>query len=625
MTVLPRFFHNLFLVLPLLLLAACGGSDKTEDATAVTVSASTSSLDIAFPERFTTIFATVRDTDGTLLRNATVQFSTSLGSFSATEVLTRTTEETGRGGSNDAGEGVAAVRLYPGQSAGTATVTAYVNGVQTTTTITVAGTAPEPERPAPASISITASERAIFVAGVGQMESSTITVRLLTSTGGAAQDAPAGVNNVRVSFATQPNGGELLFGTQASGQLVQHDKTVDVATSNGVATLTLSSGRLPGVIELKAEALTNDGTSYNPVIEATISALSIASGPTHSIVLSYPRENAIEDMGNGIYRRIGGLLATDRYGNPVADGTVVNLGIIDSVLLSNRAPQINYGFSSTVIDGNASTTANTALLTDLSNALFKSAVLTRNNTSRFIEAQDRVLLLNAQAEDKSRFVAALPDQDISLTTNKAYVNTASQLEYMVGASLLGAQIAGVDPAKEELVSGQAVTTDGAATFYLTYPANQNTIRAGCVDPSVETRFLPQGSAQVWVVAEASGSSATTIDNQECFDYMAPATITETTGQSAIRGSTVLQLEVEDASSIRLPFLNISSSVSYGSANTGGLSVTVGSCNSGTNNRTNTNGLCSLPITVSGGNSDDTATVSLSTSGGNTLAINVTVP
>jgi len=625
MTVLPRFFHSLFLVLPLLLLAACGGSDKTEDATAVSVSASTANLDIGFPDRFTTISATVRDTDGALLRNATVQFSTNLGSFSATEVVTRTTAETGRGGSNDAGDGVAAVRLYPGQSAGTATVTAYVNGVQTTTTITVAGTTPEPERPVPASISITASERAIFVAGVGQMESSTITVRLLTSTGGAAQDAPAGVNNVRVSFTTQPNGGELLFGTQASGQLVQHDKTVDVATSNGVATLTLSSGQLPGVVELKAEALNSDGTSYNPVIQATISALSIASGPTHSIVLSYPRENAIEDMGNGIYRRIGGLLATDRYGNPVADGTVVNLGVIDSVLLSNRAPQINYGFSSTVIDGNASTTADSALLTDLSNALFKSAVITRNNTSRFIEAQDRVLILNAQAADKSRFVAALPDEDIRLTTNKAYVNTASQLEYLVGASLLGAQIAGVDPAKEELVSGQAVTSDGAATFYLTYPANQNTIRAGCVDPDVETRFLPQGSAQVWVVAEASGSSATTIDNQECFNSISPTTITESTGQTAISGSTVLQLEVEDASSIRLPFLNISTSVSYGSTNTGGLLVTVGNCNSGTNRRTDTNGFCRLPITVSGGNSTDTATVSLSTTESNTLTIRVTVP
>lgn len=624
MTVLPRFLSTLLLILPLLLVTGCG-SDKTEDATAVTVSASSASLDIGFPERFITLSATVRDTDGSLLPNATVQFNTNLGSFSATEVMTRTTAETGRGGSNDAGNGVATVRLYPGQSAGSATVTAYINGVQTTTTVTIAGTAAEPERPVPASISIAASERAIFVAGVGQMESSTITVRLLTSTGGAAQDAPAGVNNVRVSFVTQPNGGELLFGTQASGQLVQNTKTVDVATSNGVATLTLSSGQLPGVVELKAEALNNSGTSYSPAIQATISAMSIASGPTHSIVLTYPRENAIENMGNGIYRRIGGLLATDRYGNPVADGTVVNLGVVDSVLLSNRAPQINYGFSSTVIDGNASTTSNSTLLTDLTNALFKSAVITRNNTSRFIEAQDRVLILNAQAADKSRFVAALPEQDISLTTNKAYLNTASQLEYMIGASLLGAQIAGVDPAKQELVSGQAVTSDGAATFYLTYPANQNTIRAGCVDPDAETRFSPQGSAQVWVVAEASASSATTIDNQECFNYMSPATITETTGQTAIRGSAVVQLAVEDASSIRLPFMNISTSVSYDSANTGGLLVTVGNCNSGTHRMTDSNGLCRLPINVSGSNSTDTATLSLSTIEGNTLTISVTSP
>lgn len=624
MTVLPRFLSTLLLILPLLLVTGCG-SDKTEDATAVTVSASSASLDIGFPERFITLSATVRDTDGSLLPNATVQFNTNLGSFSATEVMTRTTAETGRGGSNDAGNGVATVRLYPGQSAGSATVTAYINGVQTTTTVTIAGTAAEPERPVPASISIAASERAIFVAGVGQMESSTITVRLLTSTGGAAQDAPAGVNNVRVSFVTQPNGGELLFGTQASGQLVQNTKTVDVATSNGVATLTLSSGQLPGVVELKAEALNNSGTSYSPAIQATISAMSIASGPTHSIVLTYPRENAIENMGNGIYRRIGGLLATDRYGNPVADGTVVNLGVVDSVLLSNRAPQINYGFSSTVIDGNASTTSNSTLLTDLTNALFKSAVITRNNTSRFIEAQDRVLILNAQAADKSRFVAALPEQDISLTTNKAYLNTASQLEYMIGASLLGAQIAGVDPAKQELVSGQAVTSDGAATFYLTYPANQNTIRAGCVDPDAETRFSPQGSAQVWVVAEASASSATTIDNQECFNYMSPATITETTGQTAIRGSAVVQLAVEDASSIRLPFMNISTSVSYGSANTGGLLVTVGNCNSGTHRMTDRNGLCRLPINVSGSNSTDIATLSLSTIEGNTLTISVTSP
>lgn len=623
MTVLPRFLSGLFLVFPLVFLTACGGSDKTEDATAVTVGASTTSLDIGFPERFTTISATVRDADGELLRNATVQFSTNLGSFSATEALTKTSAETGRGGSNDAGNGVAAVRLYPGQSAGSATVTAYVNGVQATTTLTIAGTAPEPERPVPASISIAASERAIYVAGVGQMESSTITVRLLTSTGGAAQDAPAGINNVRVSFVTQPNGGELLLGTQASGQLVQNTKTLDVATTNGVATLTLNSGQLPGVVELKAEALDNTGVSYSPAIQTTASVLSIASGPAHSIVFSYPIEAGIQNMGNGTYRREGGLLVTDRYGNPVADGTVINLGVIDSVLLSNRAPQINYGFGSTVTDGNASTTANSTVLTDLSNALFQSAVITRNNTNRFIEAQDRVLIFNAQAEDKSRFVAALPTQASSVAVNKNYLNTDTKLEYLIGASLLGMQVAGVDPAKEGLVSGQAVTQDGAASFYLTYPANQDTILTGCVSSNLDTRHSPRGSAQVFVVAEASGSSATTIDDRACFTYISPAVISS--GITSISGDTILSLEIQDQGSVRLPFLSFDAGISYGATNTGNLQVFVGNCLATASLRTDLYGQCELQISTSGGTSGDTATVTLGVSGGTPLAINVTVP
>jgi hypothetical protein len=622
MTVLPRFLTGLFFGFSLLLLTACG-SNKTEDATAVSISASTASLDIGFPERFTTISATVRDADGALLPNATVQFSTTLGSFNATGVVTSVNEETGRGGSNDAGAGVAAVRLYPGQSAGSATVTAYVNGVQATSTITIAGVAVEPERPVPASVSIAASERAIYVAGVGQMESSTITVRLLTATGGAAQDAPAGVNNVRVSFVTQPNGGELLLGTQASGQLAQNTKTLDVATSNGVATLTLNSGQLPGVVELKAEALDNAGVSYSPVIQTTASTLSIASGPAHSIVFSYPIEAGIQNMDNGTYRREGGLLATDRYGNPVADGTVINLGVIDSVILSNRAPQINYGFGSTVIDGNASTTANSAVFTDLSNALFQSAVITRNNTSRFIEAQDRVLIFNAQAADKSRFAAALPGQASSITVNKPYLNTETQLEYLIGASLLGMQVAGVDPAKEGLVSGQAVTQDGAASFYLTYPANEDTILTSCVSSALDTRHSPRGSAQVFVVAEASGSSATTIDDRACFSYISPAVISS--GVTSISGDTTLSLEIRDQGLVRLPFLSFEAGISYEASNNGNLTVNVIQCSNTASLRTDVNGQCKLEIDVTGGNSSDTATITLGVTGGTPLAITVTVP
>jgi hypothetical protein len=622
MTALPRIFSTLGLLLSLLLLTACG-SDNTEDATAVTVSASSASLDIGFAERFTIISATVSGTDGERLTNATVQFSTTLGSFSATELVTSTTAKTGRGGSTDAGEGVAAVRLYPGQSAGTATVTAYVNGVQTTTAVTIAGTAVEPERPVPASISIAASERAIFVAGVGQMESSTITIRLLTATGGAAQDAPAGMNNVRVSFTTQPNGGELLLGTQASGQLAQNNKSLDVATLNGVATLTLNSGQLPGVIELKAEALDSSGASYNPVIQTTTSALSIASGPAHSIVFSYPVEASIQNLNNGTYRREGGLLVTDRYGNPVADGTVINLGVIDSVLLSNREPQINYGFASTVTDANATTTANSPEFTDTSNALFQSAVITRNNTNRFIEAQDRVLVFNAQAEDKSRFIATLPDQANAVTANKNYLNTAAGLEYLIGASLLGMQVAGVDPAKEGLVSGQAVTQDGAASFYLTYPANEDTLLTSCVSADLDTRHAPQGSAQVFVVAEASGSSATTIDDRACFSFISPAVISSAV--TSISGNTVLSLEIRDQGSVRLPFLNFSAGVSYGNANNGSLTVEAVRCINTGSLTTDVDGQCELQIDVTGGVTGDTATLTLGVTNGTPLAISVTVP
>jgi 2-keto-3-deoxy-6-phosphogluconate aldolase len=592
-----------------------GNGDTTSQAVSLSLVVSNAALETSAPDRFVTLDAAVRDKDNNLLSNAQVEFTTSLGSFSNTASVQKLTQITA--------SGVASLKMYPGGTAGTANVIAYINGTQAIATVTITGTVVVPEPPETSSITVSASEKAISVAGVGQLESSAITVRLLTSSGAVAQDAPEGVNNVRVSFVTQPNGGEYLLGTQASGQLAQNTKTLDVATTNGVATLSLNSGQLPGVIELKAEALDDQGLSYSPAIQTSISALSIASGPAHSIVFSYPVAAGIQNMNNGTYRREGGLLATDRYGNPVADGTVINLGVIDSVLLSNRAPQINYGFASTVIDGNASTTATSRLLTDLSNALFQSAVITRNNTNRFIEAQDRVLIFNAQAEDKSRFVAALPAQASTVTVNKNYLNTATQLEYLVGASLLGMQVSGVDPAKEGLVSGQAVTEDGAASFYLTYPANEDTILTSCVSSALDTRHIPQGSAQVFVVAEASGSSATTIDDRACFSYISPAVITS--GITSISGDTILSLEVRDQGSVRLPFLGFDAGISYGLSNRGNLTVNVVKCLATNSLRTDVNGQCELEIDVSGGISGDTATVSLGVSSANALTINVTVP
>lgn len=834
MTVLPRFLTGLFFVLPLLLLTACGGSNKTEDATAVTVGASTANLDIGFPERFTTISATVRDADGELLRNATVQFSTNLGSFSATEVVTRTTAETGRGGSNDAGNGVAAVRLYPGQSAGSATVTAYVNGVQTTTTVTIAGTATTPgdttslavsvdlvatnasldtkvpdrfvtleatvrdrdnnllsnakveftstlgsfspstelqaqtitttagiastrlypgsvagtavvtayingvqsqvtltiqgettgttpqaatvtlensadildtgfpqrfvnltatvldgsqqllpnanveftttlgsfsetekvssiivttgaadksgiatiklypdktpgtaeitafingfrdtvnveiegsnlNLPVPTAISVSAASNSLFVTGLGDgyINNTAVTIRLLTADNLTARDGATGVNNVRVTLMTKPSGGEIISGINAAAETVQSGSTIDVNTKDGVATVRLSTGTLPGLVQIKAEALTDEGQSYSPSVQSTNATVAINSGPVHTINITYP-QNGMSDQGNGLYRRSGTLVVTDRYGNAVTDGTMLNLGILDSVISSN-----------TVTDPdplkNPSTSAGSAVLSDPISGQFVTDSITRANISRFIETSDRVLILNGAAKDRSRFVATPPTAESLLSVNKAYTNTAQDLEYLVGASLLGTQISGT--VDGNIVTGRTSTLSGAASFYITYPANRQTLLIGCVDPAVDTRHQPLGSAQIWLVAETEDGNAVIIDDTACLTAISPLSLSNNSGTTAINSSTVIQLVLEDAGEVELPFVNLASAVSY-TVNTGNLNITIGNCVGRSDRRTNEFGVCNLPITVTGGNAGDTAQVRISVSDATPVQIDV---
>jgi|GEM_PF-2036090 hypothetical protein len=611
-------FSSLAFMLP-----ACQ-SDTAKDVTTLTLTSSDTGLDAAFPQRFATVTATAHDSEGNLLRNATIEFNTNLGSFSADSLLRNTSASTSRGDAGGEGEGQAKVRLYPAADAGTATVTAYVNGYSQSVDLTINGAPTTPQPQAPAAIALNVAEKALLVAGVNGSDSATITLRLLQANGDPAQDAGEGVNNLKVSFVSQPGGGEYLSGQNAADELVQSDSVITVNSRNGAAVLTLSAGTLPGVVELQAEALDDNGNSYSPAVLTTVSAVSIASGPAHSIAVSYPIQNAITDLGNGIYRRIGGLLVTDRYGNKVSDGTVVNLGIVDSVILSNTAPVINYGFASSVANNAAATSAGVSTLSDAGNSLFSSAYITRNNNERYIEQSDRVLLLNATAADKSRFVAAKPQQVSELSVNQPYTNSAAELSYIVGASLLGAQVSGVDPDKAELVSGQAITVDGNATFYLTYPANRHTILTGCIDPLVDTRHQPAGSAQVWLVAGVSNSSATTVDNQACFSAMRDLQLQNLSGNSSLSESGSVLLQALDATDIELPFLNINSNINY-STNAGGLNVAVANCQSRADKRTNLQGQCNLPILISGGASGDSAELSLSIGQSTPLQISIKIP
>lgn len=620
---LPAVFNIPLLGLIALLLTACQ-SDTAKDVTSLVLTSTMQELDASYPQRFATITATARDSEGNLLRNATIEFSTSLGSFSDTSLVRNANATTSRGNANGVGEGQASVKLYPATDAGTANVTAFVNGYSQTLTVAITGTVVIPQPQAPASVAIAVSDRALMVAGVNGDDSALITIRLLQSNGETAQDAPAGVNNIRVSLISKTGGGEYISGQNAAEELVQNEDSLLINSRNGTASLTLNAGTLPGVAELQAEALKADGSSYSPAIITTLSAISIASGPAHSIAVSYPSQNAITDMGNGIYRRLGGLLVTDRYGNKVSDGTVVNLGVLDSVILSNTAPVINYGFASSIADGNATTSAGINTLSDPSNSLFTSANIIRNNSARYIEQSDRVLLLNAQAADKTRFVSTRPQQLSELVVTRPYTDDATSLQYIVGAALLGAQVSGVDADKDELVSGQAVTVDGNATFYLTYPANRNTILTGCLDPLIDTRQQPLGSSQVWLIATVNNTDATTLNNQGCFSAMSDLQLINLSGTSNLSGSANITLQALDATDIELPFMPVNSSVSY-SANTGGLTVSVGNCQDRADNRTNLVGQCNLPVQVNGGVSGDSAVLTLSIGESTSVLINVVIP
>lgn len=619
----PALFHIPLLGVMALLLIACQ-SDTAKDVTSLVLTSSVSELDATYPQRFATITATARDSEGNLLRNATIEFSTNLGSFSDSSVVRNANATTSRGDASGIGEGQASVKLYPGADAGTANVTAFVNGYSQTLTVAITGAAVIPQPQAPTSVAIAVSNKALMVAGVNGDDSTVITIRLLQSNGETAQDAPVGVNNIRVSLLNNTGGGEFIRGQNAAEELLQNEDSLLINSRNGVANLTLNAGTLPGVVELQTEALQADGSSYSPAIVTTLSAVSIASGPAHSIAVSYPSQNAITDMGNGIYRRLGGLLVTDRYGNKVSDGTVVNLGILDSVILSNTTPVINYGFASSIADGNATTSAGVSTLSDPTNSLFTSATIIRNNSARYIEQSDRVLLLNGQAADKTRFVSTTPQQASELMVTRPYTEDATGLQYIVGAALLGVQVSGVDASKDALVSGQAVTVDGNATFYLTYPANRDTILTGCIDPLIDTRQQPVGSSQVWLIASVSNTGATTLNNQGCFSAMSDLQLINLTGSSNLSESGNIRLQALDASDIELPFMPVTSSVSY-SVNTGGLTVMAGNCENRADKRTNLNGQCNLPVQISGGVSGDSAVLTLSIGLNAAVLINIVIP
>ncbi len=472
-------------------------------------------------------------------------------------------------------------------SSGRALFTLQAPSVQGTTTLTVAevgglegtitfGTSSTGD---PANILLSVANPTIFVAGVGQKENTTVTIQIQEANGTPIDENLFSGNTARVSFITSPGGGEYISGMNAAGQIVAAlpGSSIDVVTTGGSASLNLQAGILPGPVEIRVEALGTDGAPLSPPVVASLPQVNIASGPPHTIKLSHPMTNSVIDLNNvtslpanwervpGFYRRVGGASVTDRYGNDVPDGTIINLGLVDSV--------ITMGTTGWTASGSGT-------LTDPSGDFLGDFII-RNNAPRYIQNNDRILVLNAQSEDKSRFVTENTTRTATtIKTNASYSTAANSLHYVVGASLQGAYISGEDE-EGNLTKGTAKVKSGTAKFWVTYPANAGTILNGCyryfgAGPDSyfkgDVRFYPPESAQVYVVASTSNNGAATVDRGTfCFASIAgdgggesgTLTPTPSTLQARAPGSQYVTLILQDGGDgVLLPFWPIVSMVYY---------------------------------------------------------------
>ncbi|CAK0747045.1 adhesin/invasin [Gammaproteobacteria bacterium] len=442
----------------------------------------------------------------------------------------------------------------------------------------------------PASITLSAGTTRIYVAGVGKTENTTISLQIKDDAGNAIDENTYGntsINNIRVSMLTQPHGGEYVSGVDAAADVCTtlHATLPDLVTcpnsgttgpiylrtNNGAITLNLQAGALPGVVEVKVEVLLgSDGTTLSTPLTASMPQVVIASGPPHTIALTSGVTGAITNLGGGIYRRAGKILVTDRYGNNVPDNTVISLGLVDSVLAQGL--------------GNAS--AGSAVLTSTSSLLGKRCTLPvagssscvtevftfnsemiRNNTMRGIQTNDRVFLEDVQAQDKNRFASTVTS-DTTLTVQSEYLGDQTGALYTVGASLLGAEVAGLD-SSGNLTVGIATTKDGLADFRVTYPAHNNnsgvshgTILVGCFGYAsnsyslYDKRYDVPQSTQVYILAASSDDSAIAIDKgQFCFSSISGWTFTPSATSLSSGGTVGLALQ-DGGDKMTLPFQGV---------------------------------------------------------------------
>ena len=206
-------------------------------------------------------------------------------------------------------QGNAVSTFSAGVNAGVAQITASVDSAYASTTITV--TSDEIN-----SIQFINQEQvSIDIQGTGGDETAELAVNLFDMNGNLI-DVPIWVY---FKFEERPenNQGEGSNINNNVYNLADYDSTM---SSNGVAVVSINSGIEAGIVAIKTECRDNEG---NVLVEATKSNIVIQSGFPAECEFTIGGFDSGEEMGGGLWEVEVAALITDRWGNPVGDGTAV--------------------------------------------------------------------------------------------------------------------------------------------------------------------------------------------------------------------------------------------------------------------------------------------------------------
>jgi len=342
-------------------------------------------------------------------------------------------------------------------------------------------------------------------------------------------------------------------------------------------------------------------------------------GTVTNISITYPNTSAVENIGSGLYRRTGSAFVTDIDGNTVPDGTEILFKIIDSIKAIGTIDVGNGdSISGTVLTDNGVT------LSDGVSTNFGAAYVIRNDAFEFISSQDQLFLtsLNSQPAgfkaDMARSVASGTGATVTVTNSYAndYPNITyptGGTSYVLGGSHMGVEVAGVDE-NGVLTTGIGSTIDGVVNFRITYPANSNTLAVGCI--ANDPRYLPAGSADIYLMASNSSGTITTID-EPCLSRIAGGTLSSIPTESS--GSTMFTVQYLDGGDdIPVPYSRITPTVVV----TGAVTVTFNGTVGG-DYITDVGGRIFADVTVNGA-SGDRAVITFTVDSEPTVTVSVTV-